>query len=93
MDQTAPANQKVFRHDHQRRQNANLDYRERLRPRCDYQKTAGSQSEPLHFITDFKPKPVRENAHFTGLFANRVQCPKQPKLQPTVTIQLMMGQQ
>jgi hypothetical protein len=31
-----------------------------------YQKTARSKSEPLHFITDFKSKPVRENAHFTG---------------------------
>ena len=56
------------------------------------QKTVGSRTEPLHVATDFKPKPVRENAHFTGLFANRVQCSKQPKLQSTVTIELMMGQ-
>jgi len=57
-----------------------------------HQKTAGSQSEPLHVITDFKSKPVRENAHLTGLFANRLQYTKQSKRQPTVTIQFMMGQ-
>ncbi len=37
----------------------------------DYQKTTGSQAESLHFATDFKFKPVRENACFTGLFANK----------------------
>ena len=93
MDQTTPANKTIFRHDCQCRQDTDMDCRKRLRPRCDCQKTVGSQAEPLHFITDFKSQPVRENAHFTGLFANRLQYPKQPKLQPTVTIQLMMGQQ
>ncbi len=92
MDQTAPADQAVFWHDRQRRQDANLDRRERLCPRCNCQKAASSQSEPLHFATDFKPKPIRENAYFTGLFANRLQYSKQPKSQPTTTIQLMMGQ-
>ena len=92
MDQTTSANQAVLWHHSQRRQDTNLDYCERLRPRCDSQKTAGSRAKPLHIATDSEPQPVRENAHFTGLFANRAHHPKLSKRQPIAIIQLMMGQ-
>ena len=79
MDQTTSANQAILRHHSQRRQDTNLDCRERLRPRCDCQKADGSRTEPLHIATDSKPRPVRENAYFTGLFANRVRYSKPRK--------------
>jgi hypothetical protein len=50
----------------------------RSRPRI--KKTAPGAGQPLHHFTDFKSRPLRENAHFIGLFsiltASNNNCPK-----------------
>ena len=76
MDQAAPSDQVVLRHQRKRRQDANLDSRSCIRTYRYYQKTYGSRSEPLQNSTDFKFGPFRQKAHFTGIFGAILQFRK-----------------
>ena len=62
MDQTAPQNQIVFRHRRECGQESTLDRHFGLRAHSHHQKTACTQSRPLHNVTNVESDPVRENA-------------------------------
>lgn len=62
MDQTAPADQGVFRHQRERSQNANLDRHQRLCAHRHRQKTSRRRSLALHNPTDIEPRAFRESA-------------------------------
>jgi hypothetical protein len=61
MRETASAHQSVFRHQRERRENANLDRYQRLRPRRHHQKTSLRRGVALHNPTDFELDAFREN--------------------------------
>ena len=68
VDQTTPAHQVVLRNVGERRQDPNLDSRLRLRARGHRQEAAWSRPQPLHNPTDSERRPIRDDAHFTGIF-------------------------
>jgi len=68
MDQTAPADQSLFRHKRKCRQDSGLDSRVGVCAGCNFEKASGPQSEPLQNPADFKPRTFRQKAHFTGVF-------------------------
>ena len=61
MDQTAPANQEVFRHERERREIANLDRDQCLPARSNPEKGTWHQTHTLRNPTGFEPDPIREN--------------------------------
>src|SRR6266498_3439049 len=68
MDQTAPADQGVLRHQRKRSEDSNLDRHLRVRSRGHCQETIEAGSKPLHNSTNIECDHVRENAHFAGAF-------------------------
>ena len=68
MDQAAFADQGFLRHVGERREDADMDRCGHVRSDFDFEKAAGSRSEPLHNSTGSEPHPFREKAHFTGVF-------------------------
>jgi len=72
VDQAAPAHQGFLRNLRERRQNPNLDSRLRLRARGHREEAARARPEPLHHPTDFERRPIRENAHFEGIFGRSI---------------------
>src|SRR4030042_6789252 len=93
MDQATPAHQGVLWDERKRGENSNLDRDLHLRARGDCQKTVETRSEPLHNSTDFEHHTFRENPHFAGLFADRLQYLGKGGLQPVEFIRLTTGQQ
>src|SRR5882724_12186206 len=69
VDQNAPTDQGLLRHQRERGEDPNLDRRLRLRPggNCSQAPRAGIESLPNS--TDFERDALRENAHFTGTSA------------------------
>ena len=73
MDKTTPAHQAILRHDRKRRQDANLDRRQRLRAHRDHQEASRPGRLALHFVTDFLAHALRKNARFSGLAGQSIQ--------------------
>jgi hypothetical protein len=61
MDQTASADQGILRDQRERREDPDLDRRQRLRARGHHPQAAGAGSQPLPDSTDFQRYPFREN--------------------------------
>ena len=91
MDQTAPANQEVFRDLRKRYQDPNLDCRFRLCARRHPQKTSPTADKSLHNSTDFERDDFRENPHFTSVFDQRIQNQRGYALQPIEFVRLTTG--
>ena len=72
MDQATSAHQGLLRDQRERREDPNLDSRQRLCPRRNLTQTARTGGQPLPNPTDSQPNSVRENAHFTGTSAIRL---------------------
>jgi len=66
MDQAAPPHQGLLRHQRERREDANLDRRLRLRLGCHRPQAFGPGRIALPNPTSPQCHTVRENAHFTG---------------------------
>ena len=78
MDQTAPANQNVLRHESERRQNSNLDRGFRLPARRHRETTARPSAVALHNPTDSERLDSRKHTTGKAVFAIRLQYPKHP---------------
>ena len=69
VDKATPAYQDVLRHFRKCSQNANLDSRLRLCTDRHREKASRTRAQSLHNSTNFERQSLRENAHFTGIFA------------------------
>ena len=72
VDQTAPADQEILRHQRERGEDPNLDRGLRLRARGYRPEEAETGSQPLPNSTDFERDAFRENAHFAGTSSIRL---------------------
>ena len=72
VDQAAPANQGLLRHQRERGEDPNLDRGLGLRAGGHRPQAPGTGGEPLPNSTDFERDAFRENAHFTGTSSIRL---------------------
>jgi hypothetical protein len=93
MNQAAPADQGILRHQRKRCEDPNLDRRVRLRARRHRQEAIGAGDESLPDSTDFERDAFRENAHFTGSPAIRFPRESRRSRQPVESVRLIAGQQ
>ena len=70
MDQAAPADQGVLRHQRERGEDSSMDRYIHLCSCSHCQEKIEAGSKPLHDSTDFERDSFRENAHFAGAFCN-----------------------
>ena len=73
MDQATPANQIIFRHHRECRQNPGLDRSLSLRARSYYKKTAQSGHKPLHNSTNLERYHFRKNTVISTSYKFRIQ--------------------
>ena len=66
MDQATSAHQGLLRDQRERREDPNLDSRQRLCAGRHRPQTARNRGRPLPNPTDSQPNSIRENPHFTG---------------------------
>ena len=93
VDQAAPADQGLLRHQRERGEDPNLDRRLGLRARGHRPQATGAGGEPLPDSTDFERHAFRENAHFTGTSSLRLRDRFRRFWQPIESVRLIAGQQ
>ena len=79
MDQAAPADQGLLRHQRERGEDPNLDRGVGVRAGGDRAQTAGTGGQPVPDSTDSQPHAFRENAHFMRPSGHRRRTPISPK--------------
>ena len=77
VDQAVPADQGVLRHVDQRREDAGVDCRVRLRAGGHRQEGTEDRAQHGRHPANHQHRPFRENAHFAGVFARSAQNGKQ----------------
>jgi len=67
MDQTTSAHQGFLRDQRERREDPDLDRRQRLRARGHHRKRLELEASLYQILQIFSVTPFRENPHFTGV--------------------------
>jgi Domain of unknown function (DUF4372)/Transposase DDE domain len=93
MDQAAPADQGLLRHQRERGENANLDRGVGLCAGGDRAQTAGAGGQSVPDSTDSQPHALRENADFMRPADHRPGRHFHPKRQSTDFVRVLTGQQ
>src|ERR1017187_7615913 len=93
MDQAAPADQGLLRHQRKRGEDSDLDRGVDVRAGGDRAQAAGAGGQPVPDSTDSQPHAFRENAHFMRPSGHRPGRQYRRKCQPTDSLRLLTGQQ
>ena len=94
MDQAAPADQSLLRHQRERREDSNLDRGVGVRAGGHRAQAAGAGGQPVPDSTDSQPYAFRENAHFTGTSGHPTpDADLRRSQQPIDSVRLLTGQQ
>jgi len=93
MDQAAPADQGLLRHQRKRGEDSDLDRGVDVRAGGDRAQAAAAGGQPVPDSTDSQPHAFRENAHFMRPSGHRPGRQFRRKCQPTDSLRLLTGQQ